>query len=493
MTTRWTCFALALAAACTASARVDYTMTVRDNQPIKLSMTFVATEGKTSLKLPNWAPGAYVLRTDNAKAVEGVSAKPSVDLSKGLENEWLLSTQPGKKYTVEYALPRRSPTGNLHITGPNTYLYINGRKEEDCRLTVDLAEGAKSTCGLPRISESAYSASSYDVLADNPITVGNYEVDTYTVQGVPNEIVYYAGPIADVDRAKVKEFCHRITAAQSDFWGGLPFDKYVWHFRVTPGNGGGGGLEHLSSTSITMAAGFGYGTQSVLSHELFHAWNVKRIRSEPLGPFDYDRLPITGALWWLEGVTDYYANLIMTRYGLGTPEELYTKAARTLGAVRSNPARLEVSPYNSSLQVYQAANWRGNSNGYKISYYQLGWLVGFALDTEIRARSGGKYSLDDVCLALWEQNKNDQPGFAEDEIRKQCIRFGGAGMADYFDRVVMKPGELPLEDALARVGLTLTTGSTAQSRSIMSVENPTSQQLAFRESWLFAGKKGWQP
>jgi predicted metalloprotease with PDZ domain len=120
--------------------------------------------------------------------------------------------------------------------------------------------------------------------------------------------------------------------------------------------------------------------------------------------------------------------------------------------VRSNPARLTVSPYQASFQVAAANNGRGNSNGFQISYYNLGWLAGMCLDIEIRQQSGGKHSLDDVAHALYDLCKDNKPGFEEDEIRKQCIRFGGPSLGAFYDKVVMSPGELPIEEQLAKVG-----------------------------------------
>jgi predicted metalloprotease with PDZ domain len=193
----------------------------------------------------------------------------------------------------------------------------------------------------------------------------------------------------------------------------------------------------------------------VLSHEFFHLWNVKRTRAKVLGPFDYLTLPKTGALWWLEGVTDYYANLLPYRYEEWDRQMFLDAISRNLSAVKANPARLEVSPYDASFRVSEAANGRGNSNGYRISYYNLGWLCGLCLDIEIRSQTNNKRSLDDVTRALYDLCKNNQPGFEEDEIRKQCIRFGGESLGAFYDKVVMTPGELPVADQLAKMGLKL--------------------------------------
>jgi predicted metalloprotease with PDZ domain len=355
---------------------------------------------------------------------------------------------------VTYTLPARVVDGAIHYSGPSSYLYVVGRKEEKCRLVLETPADWKVACGLNEVRGKAteFTAPDYDVLADNPVSMGDLIVDTYTVGGKPHIIAMRNEAAKQMDRAELLKLCKHISESQMDFFGGLPYDKYVWHFAITNGRGGGG-LEHLSSTQITMGSTLTPGSAGLCSHEYFHLWNVKRIRSKPLGPFDYTQLPKTGALWWLEGVTDYYADLLLLRYGWFNEEDFFTNLVQNFGAVRGNAARLEVSPNEASMRVGEAANGRGNSNGYRISYYNLGWVVGLCLDVELRARTNGRRSLDDVTRALWAMCKDGKPGFEEDEIRKQCVRFGGEAMGEFFDRVVMRPGELPVEEALAHAGL----------------------------------------
>ncbi|HWA84400.1 MAG TPA: PDZ domain-containing protein, partial [Fimbriimonadaceae bacterium] len=171
-------------------------------------------------------------------------------------------------------------------------------------------------------------------------------------------------------------------------------------------------------------------------------------------------LPETGALWWLEGVTEYYAHQLMTRYGYWDDKKWYATICANVGRVRSNPSRLEVGPYEASFRVKDANNGRGNSNGYKISYYDLGVVAGVCLDIEILSQTKGRHSLDDVEHALWDMCKNSQPGFAEDEIRKQCVRFGGPGLGEMYDQIIMRGGEMPVEAQLAKVGLVMKTTDT---------------------------------
>jgi predicted metalloprotease with PDZ domain len=170
-----------------------------------------------------------------------------------------------------------------------------------------------------------------------------------------------------------------------------------------------------------------------------------------LGPFDYTKLPKTGALYWLEGVTDYYSSLFMLRSGYLGEDAFLKDIADNLARAKSNPARPEVSVFESSMRVGEANNGRGNGDGWRISYYDLGWLAGMCLDLDLRTRTGGKKSLDDVERSLFAICRDGKPGFEEGEIERQYVLAGGS--QDCFEGIVMKPGEYPIEEMLGRAGL----------------------------------------
>ena len=442
-------------------AEIRYTVTPMPEQgKLDVRMSFEAKVGPIELQMPNWSPGAYVFSAPGKNVTDfGIVGQrgTAFEIQHPADNSWKTDAVGGTM-TVEYTVPALVDNGAMHFSGPSTYLYIVGRKEESCRLTVNVPPDWKIAVGLDGAGNDGkdFKARTYDVLADNPVTMGDFIEYTYTSFGRPVTIALRGQYRSNVDKDRIISVCKGITDAEGDFFGGAPFSKYVWHFAVTPASDGGGGLEHLSSTQISLARGVGPRSVRVCAHEFFHVWNVKRIRAKVLGPFDYTQLPKTGALYWLEGVTDYYASLLTFRYGLLDEEAFKGDLVNNLTAVRANEARLRVSPYDSSLRVSDTNNGLGNSNGYEISYYNLGWLVGLCLDIEIRSRTGGKKSLDDVERALWRQCKDDKPGFEEGDIRKHVVEVGGEAMGPVFDSLVMKPGEMPLETELAKVGFQLT-------------------------------------
>jgi hypothetical protein len=153
----------------------------------------------------------------------------------------------------------------------------------------------------------------------------------------------------------------------------------------------------------------------------------------------------------------------MARYGQTSQDDYFADVAGNVQRQRSQPERLQVSPYDTSYRVDETNNGRGNSDGFGLSYYDDGFVVGLCLDLELLAKTQGKKSLDDVEHALWRLCQNGRPGFEEGEIRTQLVAIGGDSFGPLYDKIVMQPGELPVEAALARVGLELSTQSMTRS------------------------------
>jgi len=447
-----------------ASADIKYTVQLSpDNKQFLVTIDVPTQKGKDlTLQMPRWSPGGYDYG-DFGKQVNDFAAKDSKGNALTFDHPdfstWHLANSPAGDVVVSYTTNGDFSNDVMQISGPSTYMYVVGRKQEHCQVTVNVPSDWPLATGLLNAgnSRNVFVAGTYDILADNPISSGHYYADSYTIAGKQHYIALRGLPedVAAIDKAKLHHVTSYISSMESNFWGGEPYDHYVWHFVAFKRADGGWGLEHLASTQIGLATGFGKNTDSVMAHELFHAWNVKRIRSKPLRPFDYQTLPKTGALWWLEGVTDYYADTLLRRYNWTDDQRYEFVIARNVNAQRGNENRFKISPYDSSYRVNEANNGRGNSNGYLVSYYNTGWLVGLCLDMAIRDKTNNKKSLDDVAHNLFKKYGKNRTGFEEDGIRRELVAVGGPSMGELYDNIVMKPGELPVEDALAKVGLRL--------------------------------------
>lgn len=431
------------------------------------------------VQIPVWSPGAY--RSGNYAAnIADISAEDG--LHKPLKvshldrNTWEIGANGADlihlQYTVKNvdAVETDGTPQRAHLTGPRTYLYVVGRKSEPVALSLANPAGAKvwkiATSLDPAESASSaseptlhgFTAPSYDVLADAPVEMGDFAEERFEADGRPHSVVLY-GEYKGVDRAKLVRYCKRVADIETGFFGDAPYHRYIFEFHANASRaGGGGGLEHLGSTEITMSSLVDDRLRSVIAHEYFHLWNVKRIRPVVLGPFDYVDPPRTANLWWSEGVTSYYGDLLSRRGGLNTDAEYLKHLSDTITLLQNNPARLKVSADQSSLHVFEAGNGQGFGG---LSYYTKGELVGLCLDLKIRAVTGGAHSLDDVIRALYIQcGKGDGPGFGEDDIKKTVNRISGQDLSDFYELLARSTEELPLAEALSSVGLNLARAAT---------------------------------
>ncbi|MBS1708042.1 MAG: M61 family metallopeptidase [Armatimonadetes bacterium] len=471
-----------------------------DLMTVEVKVTVPSQGQAVDVTLPSWSPGYYVLENYSSNLKDVVAKAPDGSVrpvSHPRPDTWHIDPLGAQAVTVSYTRPVVHESGRMgifsgddvtvHYGGPSIYLYVEARKSEPCTVQFHVPKNLGLAVSLDPVGNGLFTAPNYDVLADSPVTIGTFRTAEYISRGKPHQLAVRGSARDRLDMARAVKMTRFITESETDFFGkSAPYNRYVWHIWAGDTPDGAGGLEHASSSQDFLSLAQGPASMRGLAHECFHLWNVKRIRSASLGPFDYTRLPRTGALWWLEGVTDYYASLIPHRYGWYGDDQYYKDIAANIRAVRSNPKRLEVSPYESSFRVGETNDGRGNSNGFGVDYYPTGWVTGMLLDIELRARTGGKHNLDEIELALWDMCKDGKPGFDEGELRRQFVRVGGPEMGAVFDKWVMQPGDPPVELQLAKVGLSV--GGTGRDLKVTESPTATPEQKKLREGWFF-GKR----
>ncbi len=352
------------------------------------------------VRMPNWTPGAYRFRGFGERVTDLRARAGSVDgaeltVTRDGTDTWLVDHEGAATVVFQYTVPLGGRRSNLaqgvHITGPETYLYLPGYERVGAHRVhmVGIPEGWQLTTGLVRHDDGSYSAVDYDQLIDCPVTVGPLLLDEIVVKGCPIELSYQGDrALAERMNAELKEEIGKICAWQFDFFGEIPFDRYVFQFTVGGGRGASG-LEHHNSTEIYLSEGSVFSSTSglsVIAHEFFHLWNVKRIRSETINPFDYTEVPRMDSLWFLEGVTDYYTAVCLLHTGVYTPEQYLNVLGRAWSQCNQTD-----------------------------DYYTRGRAWGFALDLEIRAATGNRRSLDDVMRYMnWQFARPDR-GFERSE------------------------------------------------------------------------------
>src|SRR5512140_3359187 len=295
------------------------------------------------LVLPVWTPGSYLVR-EFARHVRDFSAKGKdsrrpIPAEKVAKNTWRLSL-PSKKspglvsvsYRV-YAHELTVRTSHLDSShgygnGANLFFYVEGRKDEPQEVAFRLPRGWKTSMALPERG-GVFRAADYDELVDSPFECGTHRTFPFSVQGAPHTLALWGG--GNEDAARLVGDLKKLVREASALFGGLPFERYL--FLVHLSAGARGGLEHRASQSVALDPHAFRPEKSyreallLFAHELFHAWNVKRIRPEAFGPFDYGREVHTKDLWALEGITSYYETLLLLRAGLLTEAQAFEQWA----------------------------------------------------------------------------------------------------------------------------------------------------------------------
>ena len=248
----------------------------------------------------------------------------------------------------------------------------------------------------------------------------------------------------------------KIVQAAVTMWGSAPYEKYVFLNLLTEGSGG---LEHRNST-VLMASRWATSTAQryqnwlgLVSHEFFHAWNVKRLRPVELGPFDYDREVYTPSLWIAEGVTDYYGDVMLRRAGLTDNGELVAGVGQLIRTLQTTPGRLvqpvEDASFDAWIRHYRPDE---NSPNVAISYYTKGAVLGFLLDAKIRKATGGAKSLDDV-MRLAMQRYGGAKGYTPKEFQQTVHEVAGTDFGAWWHDVLDTTKELDYSEALDWYGL----------------------------------------
>jgi predicted metalloprotease with PDZ domain len=435
---------------------------VPDKKAVEIEVKLDRGNSK-EFRMPAWAPGDYRLIQFGkyVKNIEFRLGESLVSFEKGSDpNHWKLSSPADTvTYTID-AVPAGPFTDNLRVRndelffqGPAIFGWFLGHDKEKHTLRVKKMSQLDAKVALRPLETSdeehfIYSANDYDDLLDAPFVMGRLKTSSFIVGNKEHILVAY-GRNNQVVLDSFTEVCKKVAEQCLLLFGEIPSERYYYFFDF---GGPGGGLEHANSSRMGIWPGAdGHHAAGLIAHEYFHLYNVKRIRPRQLGPFDYTQSVPIKTLWWLEGVTDYYADVLLYRSGLITQTEFWRSLAQTIRAIRNNPARLRVSPEESSLRVWES----NTSSGYGIDYYDTGKIIGMCFDLLIRIESKNERSLDDILVALYNECKGNKPGYDEGRIRELLIQFGGVELGKLYDSIVLSPAEMPIEELLSKVGLQL--------------------------------------
>jgi predicted metalloprotease with PDZ domain len=451
-------------------------------------------QGVLEVRMSRSSPGRYALH-EFAKNVYGVSAfdgagKPLAVASTDLHG-WEVSGHDGT-VRIAYTIFGNRVDGtylgidasHAHINAPAALVWARGLELRGARVTLVPPAGRDwkaATQLFPTSEPLTFSAPNLAYLMDSPIEFSDFDLATFTLPSATGDpgvtfrvAVHHTDSQRDVDA--FAEDLEKIARAASAVFGELPpFDTGTYTFIADylP-TASRDGMEHRNSTILTSTGSLGHADErrsliSTAAHELFHVWNVERIRPASLEPFDFEKANVSGELWLAEGVTSYYDTLLVHRAGLGTLADTAASFGGFAEAVMLSPAlrfrsAVEMSrlaPFVDSAAWIDPTNW---PNTY-LSYYTFGAALGLALDLSLRDRTDGRVSLDDFMRAMWRTYGKpgggvpglvSRPYMLSDARRVLGEVAGEAAFAnDFFDRYVEGHGVADYRRLLARAGLVL--------------------------------------
>lgn len=458
------------------------------------------------VKMPVWTPGSYLVR-EFEKSVEGFTAsaagKPLL-VEKVSKNTWRIFSSQADKIKINYRvygfeISVRTPfidDSHAFLSPTGIFMHPDGMiKVPSTVKIVPFKTWAKVSTGLTPVEgkQFTYHAPDFDWLYDSPIEVGNQDTFEFMASGVRHEVAMYGG--GNYNKRRLKIDMAKIVEQETAVYGENPNKYYL--FIVHNFARGGGGLEHLNSTTLG-ASRDGYSDEkgykdflSLVAHEYNHLWNVKRLRPLALGPFDYDNENYTTNLWVAEGFTSYYESKYLLRAGFYSMDEFVNVITGALGTVLNTPGAKYQSAASSSYDAW-IIGYRPNenSNNNSISYYTKGKAIGVLMDLEIANATNGAKSLDDVMKEMYLQCKTLNRGYTDGEFKAMVEKISGKDFTDFWAKYVNGVDELPAAKYLGYAGINVSaenatpnkpvTGARLEIGNILTV-NATSRNSA---AWI---------
>lgn len=480
---------------------VDITMVVHD-----------WNETSLDVHLPVWRPGRYEV-LDTAGTLRQVTASDNtgnpLTIEKTQKASWRIATKGTGDVRVQYQVyanalgnrTRHVDDTHAFLSGASVFMYCHERRNVPCLVRIQLPPTDPASkpwtigCGLSLYNNEPTTLHSpdYDTLVDSPIEVGINDLKVINVDGVPHEFVTWGRwDLIDQDLLNKTE---KIIRLQRDFFGGFPYQRYVFLTHISPA--ASGGTEHLNSTIIqarpaTLETPKGKrGFLSLISHELFHTWNVKGFRPQGLKPYEYQRENYTPLLWVAEGTTSYYDDLLCARAGAWTADQYLEALSELIDGELKRPGAAVQSLESSSFDAWIKFNRPiPDSVNSTVSFYSKGALVNFMLDSDIRAKTANAKSLDDLMRALNERFPlASSKAYSTQDLLDILKELTGADYSQFFNDYIAGTRPITLETistSLETFGLAPVSQeskvppTSTQNSTPDSAQEPTSEQSSVK-------------
>jgi predicted metalloprotease with PDZ domain len=458
-------------------AEVRHTLSFpkKNNQYVHVNSKFAVASDQVDLSLPSWNPGSYLIR-DFAGNLERLKATNSdgrpLTVTKISKNRWRIDTRDVAELTLDYDVwagrinvaESWIESGFALLNGAGVFLYNEQTRDRPQSVKADLPGSWSSIhTSLEAVEgEFLFLARDYDELIDSPIVAGNTLEFDFEVNDQPYSLVL-SGENVLWDGEAAAQDTARIVEAQQEFWGVNPFHRKYLFLNLFMDKFGG--LEHDHSTVMMCSPWQMRGRDDyikwlgLVSHEFFHAWNVRRMRPEALLEYDFDREMYTRELWLAEGLTSYYDNLLLFRGGLIDVGDYFDLLAEEFLNYETTPGRAvrsaELASFDTWIKQYKPDNNKVNST---ISYYRKGALIGFVADMEIRRKTDNQASLDTVMREMYSRYGRDgagQGGYPPGAFEDIMESTAGPDVRKIVENMLKTTSDPDIDQALDWYGLEL--------------------------------------
>ncbi len=439
---------------------------------IQLLLREVASE-TIYVQLPAWRPGRYELGNfaKNIRRFEVFDGDGNIlKFQKVTKDRWKIFTNGSDVVDIRYEyFAAQMDAGStyldeeqLYINFVNCLLYMEGRLEVPCEIELHVPPDYTIACGLESAGNNVLKAIDYYHLVDAPMVASAGLQKLQYQVGEKDFFIWLMGKHM-LDTPKLIQDFEAFTAQQLRVMGDFPFEQYHFLIQLLPYKHYHG-VEHHNSTVITlgpwekMHAREGYqNLMGICSHELFHAWNVIKIRPEEMMPYDFTGENYFKTGFVAEGFTTYFGDLFLVRSGFFKPSEYVEELNKLLKKHFENFGRFNLSIADSSYDLWLDGYSAGIPDR-KVSIYIKGAIVAMILDLEIRRATKNSASLDTLIRTLWETYGKPSRGYALDDIRLEAEKIAGISFKGYFDDFIY--GTLAVEEKLSEllgfIGLQLT-------------------------------------
>lgn len=445
----------------TSTVRYDVTFPDIEHNEARITATFsgLDEDEPLELRMSRTSPGRYSMHefAKNVYEVDVVDgAGESVETTRTDPFSWIVNGHDGT-VSVSYTLFADQADGtysgfdrtHAHMNMPATFMWA--RDHEDAPVTITFhapdPEWTIATQLFPTDDPNTFTAPNLHYFLDSPTEIANLEWFRWRPRGDDGQEIrialHHDGSLADAEA--FAESVRKIVDAQIAVFGESPeYDggSYTFIVDFLP-HVFGDGMEHRNSTVVTGTSPLtpdGLTNLGTISHELFHQWNVERIRPDDLEPFDFFGPNPTDVLWFAEGFTSYYTELTIRRAGLVSESDYSRDLAGTIDAVLNAPGRLHRSPVEMSRMATltdRAVFWdRTNYENTFISYYTWGSAVALALDLTLRTEYDT--DLDAYMRLLWDRFGKEEKPYVLDDLQQALADLSGdeSFAADFFSRFV---------------------------------------------------------